>query len=75
MGFDDIRGTLFFEFVRAVKEIKPKIFWAENVAGLISHDNGKTLNTMLNILSSLGYNVKYKVLNAVNYSVPQKDKE
>ncbi|MEK6948247.1 MAG: DNA cytosine methyltransferase [Nanoarchaeota archaeon] len=72
LGFDDIRGTLFFEFVRAVKEIKPKIFWAENVAGLISHDNGKTLNTMLNILSSLGYNVKYKVLNAVNYSVPQK---
>ena len=72
LGFDDIRGTLFFEFVRAVKEIKPKIFWAENVAGLKSHNDGKTLNTMLDILTSLGYDVKYKILNAVNYSVPQK---
>ena len=72
LGFNDIRGTLFFEFVRAVKEIKPKIFWAENVAGLKSHDNGKTLTTILDILVSLGYDVKYKVLNAVDYSVPQK---
>src|SRR3989338_6591957 len=72
LGFEDVRGTLFYEFARAVKEINPKIFLGENVAGLVSHDNGKTLNTMINILISLGYNVQYKILNAVNYSVPQK---
>lgn len=76
LGFEDTRGTLFFEFARAVKEIQPKIFIAENVAGLISHDKGRTLKTMLKILSDDldHYDVKYKVLNSVNYSVPQKRK-
>ena len=74
LGFEDTRGTLFFEFVRAVKEIKPKIFVAENVAGLVSHDNGRTLRTMLNIFDKdlSDYYVQYKILNAVNFSVPQK---
>jgi len=72
LGFNDIRGTLFFEFARAIKEIKPKIFLAENVAGLKSHNKGKTLDTMIELLESLGYEVQYKVINAVNFSVPQK---
>ncbi len=72
LGFDDVRGTMFFEFARAVKEIRPKIFIGENVRGLISHDKGRTLNTIIDILTDLGYNVRYKLLNAVNYGVPQK---
>lgn len=74
LGFEDTRGTLFFEFAKAVKTIQPKIFIAENVAGLVSHDKGRTLKTMLKILREDldGYEVKYKVLNAVNFSVPQK---
>jgi len=72
LGFNDVRGTLFYEFARAVKEIQPKIFLGENVAGLTSHDSGRTLATMIDLLKSLGYKVQYKILNAVNYSVPQK---
>jgi len=72
LGFGDTRGTLFFEFARAVKEIKPKICIAENVAGLKSHDNGKTLATMIKVLKDLGYNVQCKILNAVDHEVPQK---
>jgi len=72
LGFEDTRGTLFYEFARAVKEIQPKLFWAENVSGLVSHDQGRTLKTILEIFGSLGYTIQYKVLNAVNYSVPQK---
>jgi DNA (cytosine-5)-methyltransferase 1 len=72
MGFEDTRGTLFFEFARAVKEIEPKMFLAENVRGIINHDNGRTLSTILSVLSELGYDVKYKLVNAVNYGVPQK---
>jgi len=74
LGFEDTRGTLFFEFARAVKEIQPKIFVAENVSGLVSHDKGRTLETMLRILKEDldTYDVQYKVLNAIAYSVPQK---
>lgn len=72
LGFEDVRGTLFFEFARAIKEIQPKIFVGENVAGLTTHDKGRTLQIIINILESLGYDVQYKVLNAVNFSVPQK---
>jgi DNA (cytosine-5)-methyltransferase 1 len=74
LGFEDTRGTLFYEFARAVKEIQPKIFVAENVAGLVSHDKGRTLQTMLQILKEDldSYHVQYMVLNAVNFSVPQK---
>ncbi|MBW4574434.1 MAG: DNA (cytosine-5-)-methyltransferase [Aphanothece sp. CMT-3BRIN-NPC111] len=72
LGFEDTRGTLFYEFARCVKEVQPKLFLAENVRGLISHQKGKTLDTVLSILGSLGYNVQYRLLNAVNYDVPQK---
>jgi len=72
LGFEDTRGTLFYEFARAVKEIRPKIFLAENVEALIRNNGGKTLRTMMEILSSFGYNVQYRILNAVNYRVPQK---
>lgn len=72
LGFEDTRGTLFFEFARAVKEIKPKLFLAENVRGIINHNNGQTLKTIIQILSELGYHVEYRLMNAVNYGVPQK---
>nr|AIE98677.1 modification methylase (Eco47II, Sau96I) (DNMT, dcm) [uncultured marine thaumarchaeote KM3_06_C02] len=72
LGFEDVRGTMFYEFARAVKEIKPKIFLAENVEAIIRNNNGKTLQVILNILESLGYNIQYKVLNAFDYKVPQK---
>lgn len=72
MGFEDVRGTLFFEFARAVKEIKPKVFIGENVKGLKNHDKGKTLETMISILDGLGYKVAYKVLRAQYLDVPQK---
>ncbi len=72
LGFEDIRGTLFYEFARCVKEVQPKLFLAENVRGLISHQKGKTLKTVLSVLESLGYDVHYRLLNAVNYDVPQK---
>jgi DNA (cytosine-5)-methyltransferase 1 len=73
LGFEDTRGTLFFEFARALKETNAPIFLAENVRGLISHEKGKTLEIMLNILDELGYYVfKPQVLKAIHYKVPQK---
>ena len=72
LGFEDTRGTLFYEFARCVKEVQPKLFLAENVRGLISHQDGKTLKVVLSVLSSLGYDVQYRLMNAVNYEVPQK---
>lgn len=74
LGFSDTRGTLFYEFARAIKEIKPKMFLAENVEAILRNDGGKTLDSIMNILRSLGYDVQYKVLNALNYNVPQKRK-
>jgi DNA (cytosine-5)-methyltransferase 1 len=73
LGFEDIRGTMFFEFARALKEIQPKIFLAENVKGLLSHDDGKTLETIRNIINELGYElVEDNVYKAIFYKVPQK---
>ena len=72
LGLEDTRGTLFYEFARCVKEVQPKLFLAENVRGLISHQKGKTFKTVLSVLESLGYHVQYRLLNAVNYDVPQK---
>lgn len=72
-GFNDIRGTLFFELARAVKEIRPKVFMGENVKGLASHDDGRTFNTICNVISELGYTlVPPKILKAIMYQVPQK---
>lgn len=72
MGFEDTRGTLFFEFARCVKETLPKIAIGENVKGLLKHDNGRTLKTMINALKEIGYNVQYRVLRAQYLDVPQK---
>lgn len=74
LGFEDTRGTLFYEFARAVTEINPKIAVIENVRGLLKHDDGKTLNTMVDILDEIGYNVVHpiQVLKAVEHGVPQK---
>jgi DNA (cytosine-5)-methyltransferase 1 len=71
-GFGDARGTLFFEFARAIKEAQPKIAIGENVRGLVKHDGGRTLKTMLHILDELGYKVNYRVLRAQYLDVPQK---
>ncbi len=71
-GFDDTRGTMFFEVARILKYHKPKAFLLENVKGLISHDKGKTFSTILQILQEeLGYNVFYEVLNAKDFGMPQ----
>ncbi len=73
LGFEDTRGTMFFEFARAIKEVNPKVFLAENVRGLLNHDKGKTLIVMKEIIASLGYTlVEPKVLKAIYYQVPQK---
>ena len=72
MGFDDIRGTLFFEFARCVKEVRPKIAIGENVKGLLNHDGGRTLKTMVGVLEELGYKVRYKVLRSQYLDIPQK---
>lgn len=70
-GFEDTRGTLFYEYVRLVKEIQPKIFIYENVYGVLTHDKGKTWATMQNVFSELGYHIKWQVLDARNYGIPQ----
>jgi DNA (cytosine-5)-methyltransferase 1 len=72
-GFDDIRGTLFFEFARAVQEIRPKIMVGENVRGLLNHDKGRTLATIKQVIDDIGYQlIEPKVLHAKYYQVPQK---
>ncbi|MEO6834196.1 MAG: DNA (cytosine-5-)-methyltransferase, partial [Chitinophagaceae bacterium] len=73
LGLADARGTLFYEFARVVKEVNPPICIGENVRGLLSHENGKTLQGMISILDEIGYNVvPVQVLKAINYRVPQK---
>lgn len=78
-GFEDTRGTLFFEFARAVKEAMPKVFIGENVKGLLKHDGGRTLATMLKTLKEIrdpetgvGYTVAYRVVRSQYHDVPQK---
>ena len=71
-GFDDTRGTLFFDIERIIKEKEPKAFILENVKGLVNHDKGRTLKVILKTLKSkLNYNVYYKVLNSKDYALPQ----
>lgn len=72
LGFDDLRGTMFFQFARCVKEVKPKIALGENVKGLLKHDDGQTLKTMVRVMEELGYKVKYKVVRSQYMDVPQK---
>ena len=73
LGFEDTRGTLFFEFARAIKECQPQVFLGENVRGLMEHDNGRTLSTIKRVIHDLGYTlIEPTVLKAIFYRVPQK---
>lgn len=70
-GFDDVRGTLFFDVARIIKQHKPKVVFCENVKNLVNHDKGRTFRVIKNILDDLGYEVFYRVLNSKNFGVPQ----
>ncbi len=71
-GFDDVRGTLFFDIARILKEKRPKAFVLENVKQLRSHDRGRTISTIMRTLAELGYHAEYRILNALDFGVPQK---
>ncbi len=71
-GFEDTRGTLFFDVARIVKYHTPKILFLENVKNFETHDGGRTLNVIEETLKELGYKVHYKVLNASKFGIPQK---
>ena len=71
LGFEDTRGTLFYEIARATQEIKPRYLLLENVRNLLSHDKGQTFTRILKILDELGYDVEWQVLNSKNFGVPQ----
>lgn len=71
-GFNDIRGTMFFEVARILDYHKPAAILLENVKNLVGHDQGKTFKVILETLKNLGYHVKWKVLNAMDFGVPQK---
>lgn len=73
-GFEDVRGTLFFEIARIAKAKEPKYLFLENVPGLLSHDGGRTFKVILNTLDDLGYDVTWNVLNSSNFGVPQSRK-
>ena len=70
-GFEYTRGTLFFDVAEIIKRKKPKAIFLENVKGLVTHDNGKTLDVILNTLEELDYAVHVKIINAKNFGVPQ----
>ncbi len=70
-GFNDTRGTLFFEIARIVRKKQPRILLLENVKGLLSHDKGKTFTTIISTLDELGYDCQWQVLNSKNFGVPQ----
>lgn len=73
LGLNDTRGTLFYEFARAVSEIQPRVFIAENVRGLLNHDNGQTFQVIKDVIDDIGYTlIAYDVLKAIFYRVPQK---
>lgn len=70
-GFNDARGTLFFEIARIAKEKQPKVLLLENVKGLVNHDDGKTIRVMVDVLNEIGYRVDFEVLNSKHFGVPQ----
>ena len=72
LGFDDTRGTLFFNIEAIIKEKQPQAFLLENVKRLTTHDNGNTFKVITNNLKALGYTVYYKVFNSLDFGVPQK---
>ena len=70
-GFEDTRGTLFFEIARIAKQKQPRLLLLENVKGLLSHDSGNTFKTILRSLDELGYDCQWQVLNSKDFGVPQ----
>ncbi len=72
LGLDDVRGTMFYYYAEFIKQLRPKMFLAENVKGLTTHDKGKTIKTMIKVFEDLGYLVEWKVLNAWDYGVAEK---
>lgn len=71
-GFDDSRGTMFFEIARILKDKRPKYFLLENVRNLLSHNKGETFKTILTILSDLGYNMEWDLFNSKDFGTPQR---
>jgi DNA (cytosine-5)-methyltransferase 1 len=70
-GFDDTRGTLFFDIARILREKRPRLLLLENVKGLLSHDSGRTFKVIITTLAELGYDCQWQVLNAKDFGVPQ----
>lgn len=71
LGFEDARGTLFYEFARIIRETQPKVFLFENVRGILSHDNGRTWCVIRDIFAELGYDIHFRTLNSKDYGIPQ----
>ena len=72
LGLEDVRGTMFYYYAEFLRQLQPKMFLAENVKGLTTHDGGRTIQTMVNVFEELGYTVEWKVLNALDYGVAEK---
>ena len=70
-GFEDTRGTLFYEYARLVREIQPKVFIFENVQGLLKHDSGRTWEVIKKVFNDLGYNISFRVLDSKDFGIPQ----
>ncbi|WP_243430924.1 DNA (cytosine-5-)-methyltransferase [Clostridium botulinum] len=71
-GLNDVRGTMFYYYAEILSQLKPKVFLAENVKGLVTHDNGKTLKIMIDVFEKIGYKVQWKVHSALDFHVAQK---
>ncbi len=72
MGLEDVRGSMFYYYATILRDLMPKVFLAENVRGLVTHDEGRTLQSMIDVFTDIGYNVTWNVLKAVDYGVAQK---
>ena len=72
LGLEDTRGTLFYHYAIFLQKLQPKMFLFENVRGLLTHDGGKTYQTIKNVFEDAGYSIQYAVLNAWDYGVAQK---
>lgn len=73
-GFNDARGTLFFDIARIANYHKPKVLFLENVKHLVKHDNGKTLSTIIRVLNEIGYDVFFEILDSSHFGIPQSRK-
>lgn len=72
LGLNDVRGTMFYHYATFLHKLQPKMFLFENVKGLLTHDKGRTFETIRNIFNDEGYTIQYQILNAWDYGVPQK---